>query len=273
MLNEFDTNKNQLDLFDYAELKSRQQEQDRRQNLASSGFTASVWTLSGVVLAACGIFDDDEGGNALYVQKSPVQGARLYFDLDNDGDIDADDMATQDALFPQGIVTDSSGRANNVPAIFQGLPFKAVLDGAIDADTGVELSGELFSIPAPNGAHRLASPITDLIVDDGRAPEEVIAALLPDADSAEIARILEAINDPRSYLGGHEGVEGFTFYLASLTDPGTPEEINGDAEKILNGVATDPTDPNRDTLIIVNEIVNGDADSLTRHTLTCPQKT
>ena len=261
MLNEFDTNKNQLDLFDYAELKSRQQEQDRRQNLASSGFTASVWTLSGVVLAACGIFDDDEGGNALYVQKSPVQGARLYFDLDNDGDIDADDMATQDALFPQGIVTDSSGRANNVPAIFQGLPFKAVLDGAIDADTGVELSGELFSIPAPNGAHRLASPITDLIVDDGRAPEEVIAALLPDADSAEIARILEAINDPRSYLGGHEGVEGFTFYLASLTDPGTPEEINGDAEKILNGVATDPTDPNRDTLIIVNEIVNGDADS------------
>ena len=97
------------------------------------------------MLAACGTFEDflgiddgDGGGNALHVQRSPVQGARLYFDLNNDNVIDGADETAQDALFAQGFVTDATGRAHNIPAIFQGLPFKAVLDGAIDADTGAE---------------------------------------------------------------------------------------------------------------------------------------
>ena len=129
----------------------------QRQKLASSGFTASIWTISGVVLAACsstiedieeflGLDDGgDGGGNTLHVQRSPVQGARIYFDMDNDGVIDATDEAMQDAVFPQGFFTDSAGRAHNIPAVFHGLPFKAVLDGAIDADTRAELSGELRS--------------------------------------------------------------------------------------------------------------------------------
>ena len=245
------------DLFNW-----RDRELESHQRLVLSGFTASIWTLSGVVLAACDIFDDDgRGGNTLHVQKSPVQGARLYFDLDNDGDIDTADIMAQDAVFPQGFVTDAAGRAHNIPAIFQDLPFKAVLDGAIDADTGVALSGEMFSIPATNGAHRLASPITDFIVDDGRTPEQVIAALLPDADSAEITRILEAINDPRSYLGGDARIEALSFYVASLTNP-TPDAVRSDAEKILNGVPTDPMDPNYNTLIIVNDDTTPNTDTI-----------
>ena len=238
---------------------------DAHKKHTSAGFTAGVWTLSGVVLAACGLFDDDGGGgNTLHVQRSPVQGARIYFDMNNDGVIDATDEAMQDAVFPQGFVTDAAGRAHNIPAVFQDLPFKAVLDGAIDADTGAPLSGALHSIPDANGAHRLTSPITDLLADDSKTPEEVARALLPNADSAEIARILEMINNPRNYLGGHDGVEGFAFFLATETAAGrtptpTDSEVQSKAAQYLTDSPTDnPTDPN-DTLIIVNE--DADADS------------
>ena len=240
---------------------------ESRKKLASAGFTASVWTISGVVLAACsstiediekflGLDDGgDGGGNALHVQRSPVQGARLYFDMDNDGDIDADDISVQDAAFPKGFVTDSTGRAHNIPAIFHGLPFKAVLDGAIDADTGDSLSGALHSIPDANGYHRLASPITDLIARDGRPLETVVAELLNNnANDEEIARILEAINNPRNYLGGDEGIEALAFYIASLPTPPDADAVQSHAEKYLTD---DPTDLTRDTLIIVN----ADADS------------
>ena len=80
--------------------------------------------------------------------------------------------------FPQGFVTDSAGRAHNIPAVFHGLPFKAVLDGAIDADTRAELSGELRSIPGANGDHRLASPITEYIAEQADTAAEVVAEWL-----------------------------------------------------------------------------------------------
>ena len=251
----------------------------QRQKLVSSGFTASIWTISGVVLAACsstiedieeflGLDDDgDGGGNALHVQRSPVQGARIYFDMDNDGVIDTDDITAQDEAFPQGFVTDSAGRAHNIPAVFHGLPFKAVLDGAIDADTGAPLSGEMLSIPGADGTHRLASPITDLLVDADKTPEEVVAELLPNANSAEIAQILKAINNPRNYLGDDDGVEGFAFFLAKEQEEGrdpapTDSKVQAQAALLL---ADDPTDSNRDTLIVVN--ADGD-DSTTDITVT-----
>ena len=208
-----------------------------------------------MVLVACGIFDDDEGGNTLHVQRSPVQGARIYFDMNNDGRIDATDETMQDAVFPQGFVTDSTGRAHNIPAVFQGLPFKAVLDGAIDADTGDPLSGAMFSIPDANGAHRLTSPITDLLADDSKTPETVARELLPNADSEEITRILEAINNPRNYLGGHDGVEGFAFFLATETEAGrTPTPTDRAVQSKAAQYLTD----NRDTLIVVNEDADAD---------------
>ena len=255
----------------------------QRQKLVSSGFTASIWTISGVVLAACsstiedieeflGLDDGgDGGGNALHVQRSPVQGARIYFDMDNNGVIDTSangqDRILQDEAFPQGFVTDSAGRAHNIPAVFQGLPFKAVLDGAIDADTGAPLSGAMLSIPDANGDHRLASPITDLLVDDSKTPEEVVAELLPNANDEEIPQILEAINNPRNYLGGDDGVEGFAFFLAKEQEEGrdptpTDSEVQAQAALLL---ADDPTDSNRDTLIVVN--ADGD-DSTTDITVT-----
>ena len=226
--------------------------EENRRNLEMIALT---WTISGVALAACGTFEDflglDDsggGGNALHVQRSPVQGARLYFDLDNDGDIDTDDETAQDALFPQGFVTDATGRARNIPAIFQGLPFKAVLDGAIDADTGAELSGAMLSIPDADGTHRLASPITDLIANDpnDRDPKTVVADLLnnPDADSDEVAQVLEAINNPRSYLGGDANIEALAVYLAETNSPAQDK-----ASEFLVG---DDATQNRETLFIAN---------------------
>ena len=256
--------------------------EENRRNLEMIALT---WTISGVVLAACGnleeflgLDDSGGGGNALHVQRSPVQGARLYFDLNNDNVIDGADETAQDALFPQGFVTDATGRAHNIPAIFQGLPFKAVLDGAIDADTGVSLGDgvplrdEMLSIPDANGVHRLASPITNLIANQrGKTPEEVVIELLPNADSEEIVRILEAINNPSNYLGRDDGIEGFAFFLVTETDAGrtptsTDSAVQAQAASLL---ADDPTDPNRDTLIILND----DDDSNTANVIDLPAVT
>ena len=257
--------------------------EENRRNLEMIALT---WTISGVVLAACGTFEDflglDDsggGGNALHVQRSPVQGARLYFDLNNDNVIDGADETAQDEAFPQGFVTDATGRARNIPAIFQGLPFKAVLDGAIDADTGVSLGDgvplrdEMLSIPDANGVHRLASPITNLIANQrGKTPEEVVIELLPNADSEEIVRILEAINNPSNYLGRDDGIEGFAFFLVTETDAGrtptsTDSAVQAQAASLL---ADDPTDPNRDTLIILND---DDDDSNTANVIDLPAVT
>ena len=248
-----------------------------RQHIDSKGFfhrgggVAFVWTLSGVVLAACstideilGLDDDDGGvggggsssGNALHVQRSPVQGARLYFDLDNDGDIDADDVLAQDAVFPEGFVTDATGQARDIPEIFEGLPFKAVLDGAIDAETGTELSGTFDSIADADGQHTIATPITDYIANQqGETPADVVAALLsnPDPDSEEVARLLEAINDPASYLGDDSGIEGLAFFLATETAP-TAGAVQSQAALLFND---DPA-ANDDTLIVVNADTNPD---------------
>ena len=137
----------------------------QRQKIASSGFTASIWTLSGVVLVACssvedflGLDDGGGGGRAHYVQNSPVQGARLYFfafDENGNGMLSDDEKLAQDAQYPEGFVTDASGAARNIPAEFYGEPFVAILDGAIDTETGAELSGELRSIANADDQHLL----------------------------------------------------------------------------------------------------------------------
>ena len=87
----------------------------------------------------------------------------------------------------------------------------------------------------------------------------MVAELLPNANSAEIAQILKAINNPRNYLGGDDGVEGFAFFLATEQEEGrTPTPTDNEVQAQAAQYLTDnPTDPN-DTLIIVNE--DDDAD-------------
>ena len=249
----------------------------QRQKLVSSGFTASIWTISGVVLAACsstiedieeflGLDDGgDGGGNALHVQRSPVQGARIYFDMDNNGMIDAADITAQDEAFPQGFVTDAAGRAHNIPAVFHGLPFKAVLDGAIDADTRAELSGELRSIPGANGDHLLASPITEYIAEQADTAAEVVAEWLgldtttplPLEQERMRDTELRAILTSANYQGGDARIETLAVYLANTPLP-DPNQIT----RILLGDTADPDN----TLIVVSEdMVSSDAVTIGAH--------
>ena len=236
----------------------------QRQKLTSSGFTASIWTLSGVVLVACGnleeflgLDDDGGGGNTLHVRSSAVQGARLYFDTDGVGGVTQIEKDAQDALYPEGFITDAAGQAHGIPAEFYGKPFIADLNGAINTETGESLSvTEYASIPNARGLHLLASPITEYITEQtGQTPEEVVAELLG-LDPATLTEAqeqmrdtqLQAILNPANYLGGDEGVEALSYHITTLTNP-TPSEVESQAEQLLT---TDPTDPNRDTLIVVD---------------------
>ena len=235
---------------------------ESRQKLTSSGFTASIWTLSGVVLVACGSVEDilgidnggggGGGGRSLYVQKSPVQGARLYFDMNNDGVIDTsangDDRMLQDAQHPGGFVSDETGRVSNIPAELYGKAFVAVLDGAVDADNPeVPLSGELRSIPDADGQHTLASPITDFLANQADTVADVIARILPTGEDED--EFLAQILNPNSYLDGGSSVEA----LANVIDSQTTES---EAQTLIMDLYVE--DPN-DTL----EIQNTDTDSNT----------
>ena len=243
----------------------------QRQNLTSSGFTASIWTLSGVVLVACssvedflGLDDGGGGGRAHYVQNSPVHGARLYFfafDENGDGTLSEAEKAAQDAQYPEGFVTDASGAARNIPSEFYGKPFVAILDGAIDTETGAELSGELRSIANADDQHLLASPITDYIAEQLAAnlmPEEVDPAI-----RAEVAELLgydpaatltpeqermrdtelQAILSFANYQGGDARIETLAVYLANTQSP-DPNQITriligDDAETLFIANADD----------------------------------
>ena len=258
----------------------------QRQNLTSSGFTATIWTLSGVVLVACssvedflGLDDGGGGGRALHVQNSPVQGARLYFfafDENGNGTLSEAEKAAQDAQYPEGFVTDASGAARNIPAEFYGEPFVAILDGAIDTETGAELSGELRSIANADGDHLLASPITDYIATQLASDLEPEAVI--DATADEVAELLgldpatttlteaqeqmrdtelRAILTSANYQGGDARIEVLAVYLANTPSP-DPNQIT----RILLGDTADPDN----TLIVVSEdMVSSDAVTIGTH--------
>ena len=249
----------------------------QRQKLVSSGFTASIWTISGVVLAACsstiedieeflGLDDGgDGGGNALHVQRSPVQGARIYFDMNNDGMINAADITAQDEAFPQGFVTDAAGRAHNIPAVFHGLPFKAVLDGAIDADTRAELSGELRSIPNADDDHLLASPITEYIAEQADTAAEVVAEWLgldtttplPPEQERMRDTELRAILTSANYQGGDARIETLAVYLAHTPSP--------DQDQITRILIGDTADPDNTLIVVSEDMVSSDAVTIGAH--------
>ena len=227
MPNDLTTKRNLLDAREDLRLESRRK-------LASSGFTASTWTLSGVVLVACGgageitdalcpNFDaavlvscgggggpnvQSSQGESHFVQSSPVRGARLYFDTNNDKRItDEDmlriaeeDMRTQDGQYPEGFTTDAEGVAENIPDHLFGKPFVAILDGAFNADTDAPLSGVMFSIPdystpEATGQHTIATPITDWIAGQAGFKEPQVRTS---------SQVRDAVNDVIANFLGHE---------------------------------------------------------------------
>ena len=226
MPNDLTTKRNLLDAREDLRLESRRK-------LASSGFTASTWTLSGVVLVACGgageitdalcpNFDaavlvscgggSPPSGERHYVQSSPVQGARLYFDMNNDKVINDMDIATQNGQYPEGFVTDANGEIAPIPLHLYGKSFVAYLDGAINADTGESFPAgtKYYSITHPSDEddmpasdegdqdslllpfHNLASPITDWIAfQAGFKPSQQ----QPQPPVRTSSQVFDAVND------------------------------------------------------------------------------
>ena len=283
MPNDLKTQRNLLN--SRPESRSESRSESQRQKLASSGFTASIWTLSGVVLVACSNVEDflgiDDGGGgggrSVHVQNSPVQGARLYFDADGDGTVSMDERAAQDAQHPQGFVTNENGEATGIPADLHGKAFVAVLDGAFDADTGTEFPAntEYQSIPNAAGDHLLASPITDYVANQlaaGLTPEELSDIMqVIEATADEVAELLgldptttltdgqvqmrdaelRAILDHANYQGGDARIDALARYLAENANP-MEADVEAEAAKFLgeNPTATFTAAPSDPTVTI-----------------------
>ena len=272
MPNDLTTKRNLLDAREDLRLESRRK-------LASSGFTASTWTLSGVVLVACGgageitdalcpNFDaavlvscgggSPPSGERHYVQSSPVQGARLYFDMNNDKVINDDDIATQNGQYPEGFVTDANGEIAPIPLHLYGKSFVAYLDGAINADTGESFPGgtKYYSITHPSDEddmpasdegdqdtlflpfHNLASPITNWIAGQAELEGRVLTS----------RQVFEDVNDVIANFLGRENYSmltddeqiAFNLLYAAILNPANYEG-NPAIEALSAYLATNPS--------------------------------
>jgi len=125
-----------------------------------------VWTVGGVVLTACSggtriVEGDGVGGGASAVPvkrgvfDGAVSGARIYVDVNGDGEIDEGDAGPY--------VTDGSGFAD-IPWAYRGYSIIADVSRATDVETGEVLSGEFRSlVPSDPGGVLIATPLTDLL--------------------------------------------------------------------------------------------------------------
>ena len=275
---------------------------ESRRKLASSGFTASTWTLSGVVLVACGgageitdalcpNFDaavlvscgggSPPSGERHYVQSSPVQGARLYFDMNNDKVINDDDIATQNGQYPEGFVTDANGEIAPIPLHLYGKSFVAYLDGAINADTGESFPAgtEYYSITHPSDEddmpasdegdqdnlllpfHNLASPITNWIARQAELEGRVLTSrqVFEDVNNV-IANFLGREN--YSMLTNDEQI-AFNLLYAAILNPANYEG-NPAIEALSAYLATNPslTDVRSNAQTLIATLTDADVTTL-----------
>ena len=227
----------------------------RRLAIKSSGETVFVWTISGIVLAACGGGGGGGGGFSfgpraptappVNVSDGPVSGARVYFDTDGDGEVSAAEMEEQGDGYPTG----TDGQTDRLPLAYRGVAFVVIVDGAIDTDTGKTLSGSYQSIASPeDGQHRIATPITDLIARAQRedeTTEAVVARILTAArmNPATANQQLEHILDPAYYDTG-TNKHGDDLFIISLTNEVAKDKASGRPE-------TDPID------LVINAVSGG----------------
>ena len=181
---------------------------DRFKKSLNSASTVTVWTLSGILLAACsggstryvnvgeGVGGDgsDVGGggsgigggaatprqlshdNKVTVKDGPIVGAQVWVDVDNNGEIDpAIDIFIG--------VTDENGQVD-FPDEFHGQPIVVDVTHAYDSDHPDEaLSGTWRSLPSDDDGTVLVSPLTDLIAE----------AMI--ADESDAATVQDLLND------------------------------------------------------------------------------
>jgi hypothetical protein len=162
----------------------------------SSPDSSLIWTISSIALVSCG---GGGGGGVsvtaptflVRVYDGPVMGAPVYFDTDNDSDIDSVDRAAlQDELGRALYVTDEYGRASGIPDEYSNSPFIADVNGARDVSTGVTLSGELWSLSRGG----IATPITDLIYRHGENQANTVLNNIFGAARITISDILDIRN-------------------------------------------------------------------------------
>jgi hypothetical protein len=264
MPNEINKDKNLIQFNNEIETTGVDQKKNRRP-LRATGGTIFVWTISGIVLAACegssrmGL-DGVDGGptdvvppppptpaptppKSVKVIDGPVRGAKIYFDMNGDGKIDAADRAAQMAKYPDGFVTNEHGEVE-IPDEFVGKIFLADVDGAIDTANKEPLEGQYYSLPTGE----IATPITDFIVrsiQEGKGEEarDVVRKILTDAEQLtgtdeendrEVEEFLAKILNPESYQGGQNRDRQIVYITTELvSDKERAHEIGDDeAENI-----------------------------------------
>ena len=135
------------------------------------------------------------------VVDGPVAGAKVFFDLNSDGEItDAEKDAQRDESGRSRYITGEDG-TTQIPEQYVGRAFVADVDGAYDIATGERLEGEFRSLDEGRGG--IATPITDLIVTyleevEGQAgtpttEQEVLDEIFGDGEIT-LADILDAGN-------------------------------------------------------------------------------
>jgi hypothetical protein len=185
--------------------------------IVSTGATAMVWSVSGIVLASCtgggtgGVTDlfrnpdsppppPSFGFGPSHAKGGPLKNAVLYFDGNDNQRVDAVDMMF-DPANPKAnsnfdingnprYVTGDDGMAHNTP----GGEFIADISNAIDVQSRATFSpGDLLR-SLPGGG--IATPITTLIVQDSRNPHVIVEELFA---NSPIPITLADILNPANY--------------------------------------------------------------------------